>query len=253
MRFTTSALAVLCVVVAGCGGADASHQPAPAPSPVQLLKRAVDQTVASGGAAVIRRVRAEDGSVHVISRGRMRLDLEAAHVMEAIRRSPKSDPPGPYESIYMRGGVYVRQPDTARWVDTVGSFGLQDTVAFLPSGATGLRQVGEPRLGKLATTRLDGVYDLRRVVHSSRDTARLFSPDYLDKLETPRMPFSVWIDRHRRIRQLRLEGDLTYLLGYYGGRRGTLMSQFEDFDADLSIDPPPRRLIDNAPRAQPEA
>jgi hypothetical protein len=245
MRRALLGLAVSCTPFVGCGGRD-TEQSERVP-PARLVAQAADQMLTEGGAEFDAMLRATDGSFELRSRGRAQLGLLESHVLETFKEAPNENLVGvTNEVVYMRGLSYIRRPGEPRWLAYAGMrWGPADRVFYLPKVATALRNSGSERVLGLDTTRIDGVWDARRMLSAVEGRDRGLYRRQLRGIRRTRMPVTVWIDRRHRVRQLRLKADLRYLYGYLSGREGTETFRFRHFDSSINVEPPRPREIRN--------
>jgi hypothetical protein len=236
-------LAVVPVLLPGCGeSAEAERL-----TPKRLLAQASERTIREGGTVFDATIRSDDGSFELRSRGRATLDLLASHVRETFEESPTEELEGATnEAIYKREISYIRTTGERRWLAFSGNpWGPADRVFYLPRVATSLRDSGSERVLGVDATRIDGVWDAKRLLAQLSGPDLRFQRRVLRGIERTRMPVTVWIDQDGRIRQLRLKADMRYLFGFLEGQLGTETFRFRRFDSGIEIEDPPPRMIRN--------
>jgi hypothetical protein len=235
-------LAIAPVLLPGCSeSAEAERLP-----PKRLLTQAADRTIREGGAHFDATLRSDDGSFELRSRGRATLDLLGSHVHETFEESPSDELEGTTnEAIYKRGLSFIRRQGEPRWFAFSGTtWGPADRVFYLPKVATSLRDSGSERVFGVDATRIDGVWDAKRLQAQLSGPGLRFHRRVLPRIERTRMPMTVWIDERGRIRQLRLKADMRYLWGFLEGP-GSETFRFRRFDSRVEIEDPPPRMIRN--------
>jgi hypothetical protein len=212
-----------------------------------LIAEAADQMVREGGANFESRLIATDGSFAMRGRGRALLGLLKTHTFETFEKAPGDKLEGATnEAIYGRGMSYFRRAPERKWLAYRGMpWGPADRVSYLPKVATALRDSGTEHVLGVDTTRIDGVWDAQQLVAEVTRRERPLYREQLRGVRRTRMPMTVWIDEHRRIRQLRIKADLRYLWGYLSGREGVETLRFRSFQAGMHIRYPPPREIRN--------
>ena len=105
---------------------------------------------------------------------------------------------------------------------------------FLTAASNDVRDAGSERIRSTATNRIEGTFDMQKVVDNSPREQRAELQEWLNFLaeDTPtRVPFQLWIDNDGVARRLRVEGGATVTIEYY------------DFGVPVDVSVPPATAI----------